>query len=149
MTDKSDENWIQTMKTAEEIRLFSSLYIKKAKKGAPYSAQEISALFCMALNQDISPLHLSQNMGISKSAVSRLVDHMSQKGVIEKVPCPEDGRSYCLRLTPKGADILKSVYFYYAEPVKLLEEALGKEQSQELLRLISLANANFKGRESK
>ena len=50
------EAWIQTMKNLESIRLFSSLLIRKTRKGALASAQEVDALFRIALKSGSTPL---------------------------------------------------------------------------------------------
>lgn len=141
MTGKNDSEWIQKMKQTQEIRRFSSLYIQKTAKGSSYSAQEVDALFRIELeNGLLSPLELSRKMGVSKPIVSRLLDHLDTKGLIEKTSSGSDRRSYFLKLTPKGHEILQSAYLYYAEPLKTLERKLGTDQFQALLHLIGLAN---------
>lgn len=141
MADRKEPQWVQKMKLTEEIRRFSTLYVRKAAKGSPYSAQEVDALFRIELEDgQISPLELSRKMGVSKPTVSRLIEQLSTKKVIEKISCSSDKRSYFLKLTPKGHDTLKSAYLYYNEPLNLLEHKLGPGQFEELLRLIALAN---------
>lgn len=141
MADRKDPEWIQKMKLTEEIRRFSALYVRKAAKGSSFSAQEVDALFRIELEDGlISPLELSRKMGVSKPTVSRLIEQLSTKEVIEKISCCSDKRSYFLKLTPKGHDTLKSAYLYYNEPLDLLEHKLGPEQFEQLLRLITLAN---------
>lgn len=141
MTKNNDPEWIQKMKLTEEIRRFSSLYIQKTAKGSSYSAQEVDALFRIELeNGRLSPLELSRKMGVSKPLVSRLVEHLSNKGVIEKTLSNNDKRSCYLKLTQKGHDTLQSAYLYYIEPLKILEDKLGADQFKALFQLIALAN---------
>lgn len=141
MTKTNDPEWIRKMKLTEEIRRFSSLYIQKTAKGSSYSAQEVDALFRIELeNGLLSPLELSRKMGVSKPIVSRLVDQLSNKGVIEKIVSSNDKRSYYLKLTKKGHDTLRSAYLYYIEPLKILEDKLGADQFEALFQLIALAN---------
>ncbi|MDX2055623.1 MAG: MarR family winged helix-turn-helix transcriptional regulator [Polyangiaceae bacterium] len=45
---------------------------------------------------------LAQKLGVTKQAVSQLVDDLVQVGVLEVVADKEDGRAKCARLTPKG-----------------------------------------------
>lgn len=141
MTDLNDLEWMQKMKLTEEIRRFSTLYIQKTAKGAAYSAQEIDALFRIELeNGSLSPLELSRRMGVSKPIISRLLERLSAKGVIEKTVSDSDKRSYFLKLTQKGHDTLRSAYLYYIAPLKLLEDKLGGEQFKILFQLIAIAN---------
>lgn len=133
--------WIEEMEKIQDIRLFSSLYIRKAQKGALSSAQEIDALFRIALgNGNITPLKLSVKMGISKTSISHLIETLTKKNYIHCEKNEEDKRSYCIKLTKQGSIILEKMYLYYIEPLHNLEKTLGKEKSEELLYLISLAN---------
>lgn len=141
MEKVNDPEWIQKMKLTEEIRRFSNLYVQKTAKGSPYSAQEVDALFRIELEDGLlSPLELSRKMGVCKPIVSRLIDQLSSKGVIEKIASNNDKRSYCLKLTQKGDNTLKSAYLYYSQPLKNLEDKLGYDQFNTLLQLIALAN---------
>lgn len=141
MVQANDPEWIQKMKLTEEIRRFCALYVQKTPKGSSYSAQEVDALFRIKLEDGLlSPLELSRKMGVSKPIVSRLINHLYAKGVIEKIISNHDKRSYCLKLSEKGHDTLKSAYLYYNEPLKLLEDNLGSDQFKILFQLIALAN---------
>lgn len=141
MDNREVPNWIRNMEMNERIRRFSHLYVQKTAKGAFCSAQEIDAVFRIELGSGtISPLELSRQMGVSKPIVSRLLESLTEKGLVEKLISDSDRRSYYIRLTQKGRDTLEQAYYYYIEPVKKLEEKLGSSQYRELLRLIALAN---------
>lgn len=141
MTEKNEPEWIQKMRLTEEIRRFSTLYVRKAAKGSDFSAQEIDALFRIELEDGLlSPLELSRKMGVHKSIVSRLLEQLSQKEVIEKTVSCRDKRSYRLTLTQKGRITLKNAYLYYNEPLQNLENKLDPGQFRTLLHLIALAN---------
>lgn len=45
---------------------------------------------------------LAEKLGVTKQAVSQLVDDLVQVGVLEVVPDKDDGRAKCARLTAKG-----------------------------------------------
>lgn len=141
LESSKEEEWLQIMEMTEAIRLFASQYIKKTAKGAPYSAQEVDALFRIELGEKpVTPIRLSLRMGISKSAVSRLIEQIQSKGLIQKNESEKDKRSYSLELTENGRRVLKSAYFYYVEPISKLEKKLGKNQCRELFRLIAICS---------
>jgi len=50
------------------------------------------------------PSALSRALGISKQAVSQLIDTMVMRGYLERTPDPEDRRRMLLTLTPRGED---------------------------------------------
>ena len=133
--------WVETMEKMEDIRLFSSLCVKKTRKGAFSSAQEIDALFRIALSDVLlTTLELSKRMSISKPLTSRLVENLRKKGYIIKQSDPADRRSYCIQITDTGRRELTDVYCYYETPLLDLEKGLGSEKLHQLLSLISEAN---------
>jgi len=134
------EAWIQTMKNLESIRLFSSLLIRKTRKGALASAQEVDALFRIALKSGSTPLELSREMGISKTIVSRLIEQLTLKMLITKHYDRQDRRSCSLRITKEGRQELDNMYRYYLEPVCRLEREMDEESLLMLFSLIHRAN---------
>lgn len=127
------EDWIVMMEILGDIRLFSSLALKKAKKGNLTSAQEVDLLFRAALaEQPLTPMALSHSMGTSKTIVSRLIDDLCGKGLIQKQYDRADRRSYSLTATEDGKKELDAMYRYYLGPLYELREAMGGEDFLEL-----------------
>ncbi len=52
---------------------------------------------------------VTANMLISQPSVSRLVDRMVARGLVEKCPDPEDGRGALIRATDAGARAFRSL----------------------------------------
>jgi DNA-binding MarR family transcriptional regulator len=50
------------------------------------------------------PSVLTRDLGISKQAVSQLIDTMVMRGYLERTPDPEDRRRMLLALTPRGEE---------------------------------------------
>ena len=98
-----DMSWIEMMKKAQEIRLFTSLQIKRAQKGGITSAQELDLLSRIVLSDaELTPLELTVLTGLSKSAVSRLIEHLERKELLQtKLYAP----LYCQRNNGAGKDI--------------------------------------------
>lgn len=135
-----DEKWIEAMDKLELIRLFSSLYIKKTRKGELTSVQQVDALFRIALSGGITPLELSREMGASKTIVSRLVEQLAQKNMIVRKYDREDRRSYSLWITEEGSAELDGMYRYYLEPVYELERKMDEESLKQFFQLMKRAN---------
>lgn len=53
-------------------------------------------------NQPSSPRALIEALGMTKGAVSKLLDRLERKGLAERCSDPEDGRAQGVRLTAKG-----------------------------------------------
>ena len=86
-----DYTWLDMMKIMQEIRLFSTLHVRRAKKEGITSAQEIDLLSRIVLSDHaLTPQDLTVQMGLYKSAVSRLIDHLEKKGFLKKHYCETD-----------------------------------------------------------
>lgn len=135
-----DAGWMEAMDRLESIRLFSSLYQKKTRKGELTSVQQADVLFRVALCGGMTPMELSRSMGISKTIVSRLVNRLAAKGMIVRTYDKEDRRSYSLWITGEGRAELDGMCRYYLEPVYELERQMDGKEVEELFRLINRAN---------
>ena len=128
-----DMSWIEMMKKAQEIRLFTSLQIKRAQKGGITSAQELDFLSRIVLSDAVLT-------DLSKSAVSRLIEHLERKELLQKKYNSNDKRSYTLLCTAKGTMELEKTYQYYLEPIYRLRKILGDEKFEALIKYIKEAN---------
>ena len=73
------------------------------KKGGITSAQELDLLSRIVLSDaELTPLELTVLTGLSKSAVSRLIEHLERKELLQKKYNSNDKRSYTLLCTAKG-----------------------------------------------
>ena len=97
-----DFDWIDMMEKMQEIRLFSSLHIRGKREGAT-SPQEVDILSRVILSKTpLTPLDLTVVTGLSKSAVSRLIESLEKKEFLVKEYNAKDKRSYTLFITEKG-----------------------------------------------
>lgn len=136
-----DDQWRKSMSQVEAIRRFSSLYVRKSRRGAAASAQEVDALFRIGLAGDsLTPLLLSQDMGVSKTIVSRLAENLTLGGYIQKQFNETDRRSYNLVITDLGREALGNLCREYLAPIVELKQKLGEESFDSLMRCIELAN---------
>ena len=100
-----DKNWTDIVSKQGDLRHFASMAIRKSGKSEHTSAQEIDFLFRIALSEEpLTPRQITNAMGISKTIVSRLTDHLESKGFICKEASASDRRSYCIRITGAGKD---------------------------------------------
>lgn len=67
-------------------------------------------LLRMLCKQDLKPLKdLAQEAGISRAAVTGIVDALVADGLVTREPNPDDRRSLLARLSRKGKDLLRKV----------------------------------------
>lgn len=140
-------DWMDMMEKMQEIRLFSSLHIRGKRQGAT-SPQEVDMLSRIMLSDTLlTPMELAELMGLSKSAVSRLIESLEKKEFLAKQYNKKDKRSYVLHLTDQGNQELKQAYQHYLKPVYKLRRTLGEERFHSLLTQIKEANSMLQNKE--
>lgn len=136
-----DYTWMDMMEIMQDIRLFSSLHIRHSKKEGITTAQEMDLLSRIVFAKTpLTPHELTSQMGLCKSAVSRLIEHLEKKGFLMKQKSEQDKRSYVLLITEQGNQELDQTYRYYLEPVYHLKRVMGEAEFSSLTKQIKLAN---------
>ena len=98
-------------------------------------------MYHVALSKEaVTPGMLTSTMGISKTMISRLIDGLTQKGMILKKKSTTDKRSYSIIVTQKGKKEIDNAYQYYMEPIYRLQKEMGKEDLETLFSTIEQAN---------
>jgi MarR family transcriptional regulator for hemolysin len=78
-----------------------------------------------------------------KPTITGLLDGLERDGVIERKPCPEDGRAMRLHLTKFGHKLEKGLRRRHEQAVQTLEEGLSRAEATELRRLLSVVVGNL------
>ena len=81
----------------------------KAWQSTGLSHAEISMLFMLHYHQDINAKQVAEYLGISKSAVSQLLDPLEDKHLIRRSRAVNDRRIVRIDLTPSGRQLIKKV----------------------------------------
>jgi DNA-binding MarR family transcriptional regulator len=71
-------------------------------------------------------------MGISKQAVSQLVDTLVTSGYVARHPAPDDRRRTLLHLTPRGRSAARVIDDTVASLEAEMEAVIGREQLRAL-----------------
>ncbi|MDE6607245.1 MAG: MarR family transcriptional regulator, partial [Lachnospiraceae bacterium] len=104
-------------------------------------SQEVDVLSRILLSDTpLKPLELAAQMGLSKSAVSRLIDNLEKKDFLSKQYNEKDKRSYTLYITENGNQELEQAYHHYLEPIYKLRRTIGEERFKDLTGQIKEAN---------
>jgi DNA-binding MarR family transcriptional regulator len=79
---------------------------------------------------------LNDNVLLSQSSLSRLVERLEKRGLVERMPAPDDGRGVLVKLTDEGAQLQKQIgREHVREIAQLIAPALTAAEQRELLRL--------------
>ncbi|MDU2923913.1 MarR family transcriptional regulator, partial [Bradyrhizobium sp.] len=106
---------VRIMRMAEMVARLSAINLE-ARYGIRMTDMRILALLHDADRMSVA--EISRQARVDKAWISRLSRELEDKGLIERVPDPEDSRAMLLSLTRKGRDIQR----------RLLPEATKREQ---------------------
>jgi DNA-binding MarR family transcriptional regulator len=120
-------------------RVVTKIYDDSLRPLGLRTAQQ-TILVAISLMKTPTPTDLERRLSLEKSTVSRNVERMQRQGWVEFVP-GEDGRSHHLKLTTKGAKLLRESTALWQLAQKKVAVLLGKEGVTALSRLLSTFGA--------
>ncbi|MEA2404255.1 MAG: hypothetical protein QOE08_902 [Thermoleophilaceae bacterium] len=105
-SDTSAEAWIGLLETHRKLsRELDELL--EAQHGIGLSGLEVLGRLASADDRRLRVSDLAAAAGLSVSRVSRLVDSLQARGLVERQRCPGDGRAINAHLTPAGLDLAR------------------------------------------
>lgn len=88
----------------------------------------------------VTPLMISRFFRIAKPSVTSMVNSLVKNGYLKKVSSETDRRSYSLKVTEKGSELIESTFSEYVKSMELLKFGMGDEKFNEFIELIQIAN---------
>jgi DNA-binding MarR family transcriptional regulator len=116
-------------------RVVTKIYDDSLRSLGLRTAQQ-TILVAISLMNTPTPTDLERRLSLEKSTVSRNVERLQRRGWVEFVPS-DDGRSHYLKLTAKGAKLLRESTVLWQLAQKRVASLLGKEGVTALLRILS------------
>ncbi len=99
------------------------------------SMREYDVLYTLAKRGPSRIGELGESVLLSQPGLSRLVDRLAQRGLVERSDDPADGRSVQVGLTPQGAACQKTVGRRHARAVAQAMAELTPSEQEELRAL--------------
>lgn len=120
------------LRAANQMRDYYAKKIKDSFEAYHFSPNEVSILIVLKNNRTITTsTELKVVLGVSKALISRSVDSLEKKGLIQVYKDSKDSRVSHLRLTSKSQPVLKKV----DEEIGKLNEQLCQDISEEEMRI--------------
>jgi len=82
----------------------------------------------------LRPFEIERQMLIAQSNISRLLDRLEEKGLVQRNPCEGDGRGQVVAITKAGRDMRRKMWPVYAAAIT---EAVGKHVTTEDARTLA------------
>ncbi len=94
-------------------------------------------LLMIDAEEPVSQLELSRRTGIDPSTMVARMDALAERGLVERARRAEDRRSYEIRLSPAGRELLTELRAQAGEHGDRFFAALTEEEREELHRLLA------------
>jgi DNA-binding MarR family transcriptional regulator len=92
------DHWIGTVNKMEALEKLPGDF----GSGDYLNRSEIHTIMAIGMHKEINITDLARCQKISKSATSRMVDKLSENGLVEKYHTPDNDKETLLRLTQRG-----------------------------------------------
>jgi DNA-binding MarR family transcriptional regulator len=83
----------------------------------PLTWYDVLATLRDAPDRRLRQVEIAEQVLLSNSGLSRLVDRIEAKGLVQRVQCPEDRRSLYVALTDEGQEMLDKMWPAYAKGI--------------------------------
>lgn len=101
------------------------------------SRSEISFLVLIQNSKtELTCVEISRYFGCSKVFVSKMINMLCEKNLIEKKPKEDDKRSFIVTLTEEGKNFTKKYIDEYVKSISNLYDKLGEEKANTLMNLL-------------
>lgn len=86
------------------------------------------------------PVGLAETLGVSKAMVSAHLVALMERGLVVRVPSPEDGRSVYVMPSRRGKDLFNKIAQANNEKLNLIKAQLGAKKFDAFIKLVSQVN---------
>jgi DNA-binding MarR family transcriptional regulator len=119
--------------------LFQLSFLLQARLSRIAARHELSVVQVRLLGilRDREPgmLELARHLELGKSSLSGLVDRAEKRGLVERIPSPNDGRAATIRVTAQGRKLSRVVAEAVTAEVDALVRALPEADRKRLAAL--------------
>ncbi|HIS50368.1 MAG TPA: MarR family transcriptional regulator [Candidatus Gallacutalibacter pullistercoris] len=98
-------------------------------------------MYLYSAQEKVTPVAVSEFMGISRPCTTALLKRLEGDGYIFRSPSRSDGRSYTLSLTEKGQQLIATAHEEYERSMQTLKNEMGIERFCLFLELIEQSNS--------
>lgn len=126
--------------SAEVMALFCRLKMK-VKAELPIRSSEMGVLIYVHKSQEpVTPLMISHFFKISKPSATSMINALLIQGFLCKESIKQDRRSYTLKITDLGCDLIEKTISEHYRAIETMMEKMGNESFSQFIHLMHRAN---------
>jgi DNA-binding MarR family transcriptional regulator len=126
----------EILQCCQERMLFES-----RKFGLPQA--ELKCLMLFDMERYLTVKGIAQKMEVAKSRVTKIMDGLTKKRLIQSTEDPNDGRVKLLSLTPAGQEKLKEIGTFTREIHQKILHQIDSEQRRNILSSLELLRSSM------
>lgn len=125
----------------KQVELALRARLDEALRSVPVTALQYTALTVLERRSDLSTAQLARNAFVTDQSAADMVRALEERGLILRVPDPEDRRRRVLRLTDAGRDLLDQVRGDVYEVETRMLAPLSTDEAEALHRYLAICRA--------
>jgi DNA-binding MarR family transcriptional regulator len=104
---------------------------------------EMRCLTLFGEERYLTPRGIARRMNVAKSRVSKILQKLVDRGLVQKTPDPEDSRGYLVSLTPDGLKKTGEINAFMDELSAELLRQMNEEQRRSLLTCMGVLHRSM------
>jgi DNA-binding MarR family transcriptional regulator len=113
-------------------------------RGISFNEYDVMFTLIRAAGRSLRLRDLTRGVLLTQPSVSRLVDRLAARGLVEKLPDEADARGTVIRLTDAGRDAFLAAAHVHGESIqRILGDALSADELDQLIVLTTKLRANL------
>lgn len=138
------ETWESLFRS--QVAVMRKLQSGPAFKALPVKEYDVLFTLSRCPSGQLRLNEINDKVLLSQSSLSRLVDRLEKRGLVERTIAPDDGRGVLLSLTETGSELQKAIGRDHVRDIaQLVAPALTADEQRELLRLTEKLRASVAG----
>jgi DNA-binding MarR family transcriptional regulator len=117
------------------------MLLESRKFGLPQA--ELKCLMLFDMERYLTVKGIAQKMEVAKSRVTKIMDGLTKKRLIQSTEDPNDGRVKLLSLTPAGQEKLKEIGTFTKEIHQKILHQIDSEQRRNILSSLELLRSSM------
>jgi len=131
--DKASDLMVQIQGIIRRYRSRQRDFVKEAD--SDLSQREIDALLHLGRDGECTMSHLAQEILMSMSSATMIVDRLVHKGIVSREHSADDRRVVVIRLTRKGKKSFKIIHEHFLRIVRTMLGSLNEREQDMFLHL--------------